>query len=175
MQVILDNAATNTLYLSALYNMSISDCPQLPISVAAMFIQTILYENPVWDIGLQHKIVTTNLQKIFNMEANKVDQYISKCICPCGVLFWEWHIQNHINELPNFHCCDSSIFKNHLDFIAHLYEQKDKYYHVIILRLVQSTYSILLAKFRQKSSIHTMNDDKQTFSSIHKGKVPLTI
>ena len=111
MQVILDNAATNTLYLSALYNMSISDCPQLPISVAAMFIQTILYENPVWDIGLQHKIVTTNPQKIFNMEANKVDWYMSKYICPCGILFRAWHIQTHISELPKFHRCNSRIFK----------------------------------------------------------------
>ena len=43
----------------------------------------------------------------------------------------------------------------------------------IILRLVQSIYSIRLAKFWLKNSKDTNECQKQTFSSVHRGKVSL--
>ena len=46
-QVNLDKAATNSLYLAALDNMSNSTSTHFPLSVAAMFIQSVVYENPV--------------------------------------------------------------------------------------------------------------------------------
>ena len=72
LKVNLDKAATNTLYISVLDNISDAKSYQLPISVAALFIQSVVYENPLWDIGLQHKIIDTNPQEIFNGELCKV-------------------------------------------------------------------------------------------------------
>ena len=172
-QINLDKAATNSLYLTTLDNMSNSTSTHFPLSVAAMFIQSVVYENPVWDIGLQHQIIKNNTNKLFNMEITKVDRYTTKCICPCGALFKNWHDQIHIDLLPNFKRCEKKIFQNHIDFISHLYHEKNEYYHQIILRLVQSTYSILLAKFRLKTSKETNKCLKPTFSSVHKGKVSL--
>ena len=109
----------------------------------------------------------TNSLKLFNMEITKVHRYTTKCICPCGTLFKNWHAQIHIDLLPNFKRCEKKIFKNHMDFITHLYHEKNEYYHQIILRLVQSTYSILLAKFRLKTSKETNECQKSTFPSVH--------
>ena len=92
---------------------------------------------------------------------------------PCGTPFKKWHVQKNITKFPKFRSCDILVFKDHIDFISHLYEAKDDYYHQIILHLVQSTYSLLLAKFKQKFIVHTNMNNKQTFSSIHKGKVTL--
>ena len=60
-----------------------------------------------------------------------------------------------------------------MDFITHLYHEKNEYYHRIILRLVQSTYSILSAKFQLKNSKDTNECQKPTFCLVHKGKVSL--
>ena len=62
-----------------------------------------------------------------------------------------------------------------MEFITHIYVTKDDYYHQIILRLVQSTYSVQLAKFRLKASNEVNETKKQTFSSAHKGKVSLSM
>ena len=69
--------------------------------------------------------------------------------------------------------CEDKVFDNHMDFIAHLYSKKKEYYHRTILRLLQSTYSILLAKYRLKSGDQGDEFNKQTLSSILKGKVSL--
>ena len=115
-QVNLDKTTTNSLYLAALDNMSNSTFTNFSLSVAAMFIQSVVYKSPVWDIGLQQQLMNNNTDKLFNMEMTKVHRYTTKCICPCGTLFKNWHNQIHI-----------------------------------IPRLVQSTYSILLAKFWLKN------------------------
>ena len=121
LKVNLDKATTDTLYLSALDNMSDTNSNQLPISVATLFIQSVVYENQFWDIGLQHKIIDTNPEKIFNAELCKVEQYTSKYICPCGTPFKKLHVQNNITKLPKFRSCDTLFFKDHIDFISHLY------------------------------------------------------
>ena len=54
LKVNLDKATTNTLYLSVLDNMSDTNSYQLPISVAALFIQSVVYENPPVQGGLIH-------------------------------------------------------------------------------------------------------------------------
>ena len=83
-QVNLDKATTNTLYLAVLDNMTGTGSCQYPLSLPAMFIQSVVYENPVWDIELQHMIINKNSNKLFNMEIHKVRRYTTKCICPCG-------------------------------------------------------------------------------------------
>ena len=133
--------------LAALDNMTSTGSCQYPLSVPAMFIQSVVYENPIWDIGLKHMIINKNSNKLFNMEKDKVQRYTTKCICPCGGLFRNWHNQSHINLLPNFKTCEDKVFYDHMEFIAHLYSKKEEYYHQTILRLVQSTYSVLLAKY----------------------------
>ena len=118
-------------------------------------------------------IINKNSNKLFNMEKDKVQRYTTKCICPCGGLFRNWHNQSHINLFPNFKTCEDKVFDNHMEFIAHLYSKKEEYYHQTILRLVQSTYSVLLTKYQLKMGDQGDEFNKQTFSSIHKGNVTL--
>ena len=105
-QVNLDKAAINTLYLTALDKMPNSASDNLPLSVAAMFTQYVVYENPIWDLGLQHQIVSNNTDKLFHMEFKRVSRYTTKYICPCGKLLQSWHHQKRINMLPTFQQCD---------------------------------------------------------------------
>ena len=53
----LPEVATNTLYLTSLE--AISDIGTSPsyINVAALIIQTVLFQNPLWDISLQHQLI----------------------------------------------------------------------------------------------------------------------
>ena len=71
--------------------------------------------------------------------------------------------------------CENKVFHGHMDFIAHLYSKKEEYYHQTILRLVQSTYSVLLAKYRLKTGDQGDEINKKIFSSVHKGKVSLPL
>ena len=68
----------------ALENMSPTNIPDLPISVAAMFIHSVIFQNPIWDVGLQHAIINTNREKVFKLENETVSRFTSKCVCPCG-------------------------------------------------------------------------------------------
>ena len=170
LQVELNKAATNSLYLTALDNTSHSTNPDLPVSVAAMFICLVIFQNPIWDVGLQHAIINKNSEKVFKLENERVTTFTSKCVCPCGKIFRRWHEYIHIVNLPTFEVCNTEVFKDHIDFVTHLYKSQHDYFHRIVLHLVQSTYSVLIAKL--KVQVENGHSAKR-FSSIHKGIVSL--
>ena len=99
------------------------------------------------------------------------ERYTGKCICPCSNLFWNWHKKNHIGMLPDFKVCSSSIFDDYTTFVKHLYFNHSDYYHRIVLRMVQSSYSTLISKI--KISSHPDSNRAGSFGSIHTGKVAL--
>ena len=87
-----------------------------------------------------------------------------------GKIFEKWQEHTHIDKLPTFEACNTGVFKDHVDFVTHLYRTQYDYFHRIVLHLVQSTYSVLIAKLR----VQVPKDDKvKQFSSIHKGIVSL--
>ena len=81
-----------------------------------------------------------------------------------------WHRENHILKLPTFEVCSTSVFPNHVDFVTHLYKSQHDYFHRNVLRLVQSNYSLLIAKLKIKLP---EDDSSKRFSSIHKDIVSL--
>ena len=96
----------------------------------------------------------------------------SKCVCPCSRLLGPRHDNNSFASLPKFHLCKSHVYKCHTGFIEHLCSFWLDYYHHILLRLVQSTYSALLSKLKIPTTIeYTENTHK--FGIIHRGHISL--
>ena len=108
------------------------------------------------------------------MKSVNFQPYTTKCICPCSKLFNKWHRKDFLDKLPNWSSCNSEIYEKTRDFIEHLHVMSKDYYHRIILRVVQSNYSSILAKFRFQTCDDTkLGSDTLPFSSIHKGTVTL--
>ena len=78
----------------------------------------------------------------------KAEQYTSKCVCPCSNRFKNWYKKYHICMLPGFRECASSTFDDYTVFVEHLYNNHGDYYHRIILRVVQCSYSSLISKIK---------------------------
>ena len=176
LHVDLQDVATNTLHLTTLENISLdsSDNNYSPVNVAATFIFSVIFHNPIWDIGLQHQLIKSNDDKLFKSDIS-AKRYTSKCVCPCSGRFGNWHKETHINMLPNFNACSDTLFDDHTSFVKHLYSHHNDYYHRIILRIVQSSYSTLISKMKISSKPTTEQTNKSTFSSIHQGTISLPI
>ena len=174
LQVNLQDVATNTLHLTTLEKLMDKEVNSVysSINAAAMFIYIIIFQNPIWDIGLQHQLVRQNDEKLFQNDIS-VERYTTKCICPCSTRFSEWHKKTHIDMLPNFSACEKIIYKDHISFVKHLYSHHTDYYHRIVMRIVQSSYSSLISKIKIPSNTHSDLPDSTTFGSIHPGKVSL--
>ena len=123
---------------------------------------------------MQHKLALQNAGGIYNINMHKLKGYTSKCICPCSKIFHKWHQFEHLSKLNNFQKCDKVIYLTPESFVEHLYRKKKDFYHRIILRIVQTNYSNLVAKLKiSTDEIDKQNKSISTFSSIHNGKVTL--
>ena len=91
------------------------------------------------------------------------------CVCPCSYILRKWHISHSIVGLSTFKKCDSYIFQDPMDFVSHIQSNNGDYYHKIIMRIIQSLYSVLFAKYT--TPIHQRVDS--SFHGIHKGTVKL--
>ena len=140
------------------------------VNTAALFILTIIFRNPLWDIGFQHELVKKNDDKLYGQDTDSKG-FTSKCICPCSNLFHNWHKMNHLDILSDFSACSSDIFNNYRELVEHLYSNHDDYYHRIILRVVQCSYSSLISKI--KISSPTTTKAPSSFGALHSGIVSL--
>ena len=173
LQVDLHNIATNTLHLTT-FEQTTNEYATLPsVNVASTFIYFVIFQNPLWDIGLQQQIVKQNKKKLHNNDRKGIDKYTSRCICPCSMLFHSWHEKTQIHKLPSFTNCGSGMFNTPESFVEHLYENQNDYYHRIILRMVQASYSSLIAKIKIPTASNKIKVSNKPFSSIHEGKVSL--
>ena len=173
-QVQLKDAFTNSLYLTMLESLDTETLSYTSIE-ASKFIQTVLFTNPIWDLGLQFTLATKKVGILYSSKLNNSNKLTSNCVCPCSSLLKEWHIEHCLTELEGFVTCNSTIFESHTDFVKHLHSQSHDYYHRIIMRLVQSTYSVLISKLKikplPKENLPTKNSSR--FGMLHKGKVSL--
>ena len=96
--------------------------------------------------------------------------YTAKCVCPCSHLFRKWHAQTFNKMLPAFTECSKCMFNSPTSFVKHLHIQKEDYYQMIVLWMVQSSYSSLIAKIKIDTNIQSIS---KWFSSIHKDWVLL--
>lgn len=117
-----------------------------------IYIYTVIYWNPVWDLGLQNSIIKKNSGHIFSSEKTKVNTYLMKWICPCSTIFNKWQMKHNINTLPGFCQCENKIFSDPKSIISHLYSNDQDFYHWILLRIVQTNYSSIIGKIRMKCS-----------------------
>ena len=170
LQCNLQEVATNTMHLTMYEMMNDISDTHSTVNISAMFILTVIFRNPLWDIGLQHELVKKNDDKLYGSDTT-AKGYTAKCICPCSNLFRKWHKKNHMDMLLDFTECSSDVFANYTAFVKHLYNNHDDYYHRIVLRVVQCSYSSLIAKIKISSPSNTKS--QSSFGSLHSGRVSL--
>ena len=61
----LENTIINTLYLTVLEHLK-QQQPVISSNIASSFIHFTIYQNPVWDLGLQHKLLSKNFNKDYS-------------------------------------------------------------------------------------------------------------
>lgn len=105
-----------------------------------------IYNNPIWDLGLQNQIRNINARKIYVV--TRENGYSKKCICPCSSVFHKWHLKQGIDQYQGFRSCNATIYHDTKSFLQHLHYNQADFYHQIVLRIVQSYYSSILAKIK---------------------------
>ena len=135
------------------------------------FIYSVVYWNPIWDIGFQNSMIKQNSGNIFSTEKGNIGSYATKCVCPCSRILNKWQIKHNLNTLPGFCQCKAYIYEDPKSFVKHLYSSKRDFFHLILLQIVQTNYSSILSKIRMQCC---KNDDKNiNFGKIHKGHILL--
>ena len=87
LHVELDSMATKALHLTMLEKVSSNDTSP-PSNDSSFFIHASIFRNPVWDLGMQHKLALQNAGGICNIKMHNLKGYTSKwCICPCSKIF----------------------------------------------------------------------------------------
>ena len=166
----LENTTINTLYLTILEHFKQKE-PDISSNVASSFIHYTIYQNPVWDLGLQHKLLCRNFNKDYSTNIKDIEKYTHTCICPCSRIFDWWHKKKGIDKMNRFKQCDTPKFTNSNLFVTHIYSLQDCYYHRIIMRIIQGTYSPLVSKLKIKEN-EKMDKGKMK-SVLHDKKVIL--
>ena len=166
----LESTTVNTLYQTVLEQFNQQD-KEISSNTASSFVHYTIYQNPVWDLGLQHKLLSMNFNKDYSMNLTDIQRYTNNCVCPCSAIFNKWHQKKGIHEMSQFEQCDSPIFTDITSFVKHVYLTQDCYYHRIVMRIIQNVYSPLICKLHIKND---MKETKQTkFSITHDIKVKL--
>ena len=76
-----------------------------------------------------------------------------------------------IIKMSQFKQYESPIFTNNNSFVKHIYSRQVCYYHRIVMRIIQNTYSPLISKLQIKDD--RKKDKQTTFSLTHDIKVKL--
>ena len=136
---------------------------------AEKFINVIIKHNQIWNLGLQFLSVQKVSDRLFIDMKKRATGY-TKCVCPCSPhLLRKWQSSYSILELSDFKECDSYIFPDPMEFMRHVQSNNRDYYHRIVMRIIQSSYSSLLAKFNSTM----LQKSDMSFHDIHKGAVQL--
>ena len=124
----LENTTINTLYLTILEHLKQHD-PNISSNIASLFIHFTIYQNPVWDLGLQHKLLSQNFNKDYSSNLKDIQTYNSNCTCPCSSIFDWWHRKKGILKMRHFQQCDIPKFTDTIH-LSNIYIQNK---HVITL------------------------------------------
>ena len=166
LQVDLDHVRYNTIRLTLLdlINDGIDQ-----FSDYMDFIDAALFNNPIWDIGLQHELMSKNTQKIY---IGNIKNYTSQCICPCSNIFVPWHMRLGIHKYTNLNPCNKIVYDGYINFVKHVHEKQDNHFHKIILRIIQTSYSVLLNKLNLRGDTDVISSKKR-FQEICKENIKL--
>ena len=159
-----------TLHLTMLEQTKLGSEITLPSKeTTSSFISLVVNNNPIWDLGMQFMSIQKDTDRMYTNLKVEAKGYTKACICPCSKLLHEWHKSNFMNGYMGFNQCESLVFNDPTTFVNHIQREHNDYYHRIIMRIIQCSYSSLLAKF-------TMSIDTSLYKSfhrIHKGSVKL--
>ena len=151
LQVDLDHVRYNTMHLTLLELINNKNDNQREY---IDFIDAVLFTNPIWDLGLQHKLMEKNNQKIYQ---GNITNYTQQCICPCSSIFKAQHQQIGITKYQQFRQCQGIIYDNPISFFEHIHKTHHEIFHKIILRIIQGSYSILRNKIKFESEYKRTN------------------
>ena len=170
LHVDLEMVARKCLYLTMFESLN-----KHHVTGLSYFIYTVIFRNPIWDIGFQHKLALQNNGKMFTTKLDQFRKYTSKCICPCSLIFECWHNREQLQSLDGFQACKYEVHTSPPSLVNHLYSRYNGVYHWIILRIIETNYSSLIAKLKMDPVVseQEISQPAHTFSSIHQGIISL--
>jgi len=124
------------------------------------FIEKVLFHNPVWDIGMQHYQAKKNPNKDYTTQIEHISNYTFNCICPCSVVFQNWHQHLKINEFERFTPCHTHVFQKPIYLVKHIFGNQQDFYHRLILRCVQLIYAQTVCKLKLQHEYQCNNLQK---------------
>ena len=80
LHVDLSESVTNTFYLTMMESNQ-NLLPSHYSNSAPLFIHSTIFHNPVWDIGLQFMLAKKNAGKIYTLNMECLNTYLSVCVC----------------------------------------------------------------------------------------------
>ena len=86
-----DSTVKTTLQLTLLKHTSFQTEGSISTKDVISFIQLVVKQNPIWDIGFQFRSIRKNPEKIYTNVDNTGKKYTQKCICPCSLIFRKCH------------------------------------------------------------------------------------
>ena len=86
----LEKTTVNTLYLTVLEQFNQQE-KEISSNTASSFVHYTIYLNPVWDLGLQHKLLSRNFNKDYSTNLTDIQTYTNNCVCPCSSIFNKWY------------------------------------------------------------------------------------
>ena len=153
LQVDLDRVRYNTIHLTLL---DLTNSKNNNTRDYMDFIDAVLFDNPLRDVGLQHKLMEKNTEKIY---IKIIENYTAQCVCHCSILFNKWYVRLGIDKYNQFKPYDNIIYDDHINFVYHVHENQNDRFHKIIQQIIQTSYSILLNKLNLQSD-NDVNDSK---------------
>ncbi len=67
LHVRLEDFVTNTLYLTMLEFLT-DNAPKYPSSAVSVFVNSVLFQNPIWDLGFQFMYAKQNYDKVYTQK-----------------------------------------------------------------------------------------------------------
>ena len=115
--------------------------------------------------------MSKNYNKDYSTNLTNIETYSNNCVCPCSSIFNKWYQAKGIIKMIQFKQCESPIFMNTNSFVKHVYSRQDCYYHRIVMRIIQNTYSPLISKLQIRDDLK--KDKRPSFSLTHDIQVKL--
>ena len=115
-----DSNIKTTFQLTLLEHTETTNVSSISNKDAITFIQLVVKQNPIWDLGLQFLNVNRNEGKIYPKSISSNKEYTRKCICPCSEIFDRCRYSTILRKLALYQSCKSGIFDNPMDMVCHL-------------------------------------------------------
>ena len=123
-------------------------CPPSHLKWSTIFLNSLFYENPVWDLGIQRVCVLTDKKSYSKAQFSKYLELLPDIIvCPCSQFFSGFNSKLELSHSTVCSSYNNGMYTDVDEFVNHLISlSKVCRYHSILYDTFQFSYPSILAK-----------------------------